>query len=682
MIIFHCHVKLWDRLDANDRRHSDGPVGDAEEESWQDVGRSAASADGWEVNVPGNSNGDLEGWETGVTQASMPPSPAQASQKKFGGDRNHAKSHHPQQRLQSPSSNHQNSRRVGVNAGAHHSSATSWGHAKPQQPQDTWALANDRWAEDDGPGDQDNRADDDDEWEANDQWDNADGGWGQQPHSATWNHAVSAHSAHRTQAASHAPISGWQSWGEEARRLPKVTFDPAIPPSPSSDGSKSVLSQRQRSQILDTLLNNPQQNQQPFPMPPNAGASFRPAVVNNWQQHRSSRHGDRHQKQHPEPHQFHEQYRGHESKKSKTSKPQQQDLRTQPQRKNDEQRQEEVHDVWGLGDGWSDLHDEEEQQDMEQDSWGRRVHFSSSAVRASVFPSSAPSVARSTVVQNFTVNALPRNKLGLSTIPMSKTLSYAYSGTTPSTESEPGRAAMQRITDFQFVESRGEALKSVERAFYGKQREAADRFHWLFPPEKDERVSSLLNWISSMSFGIASFGVSRPIPPSHPQFLMFSQLQKFLQTRERGALIVNAAYRPVHSPSEPVFDWVTWNQIQPTMDRILQESVGYYNPAMHIILFVILPSPSGNSVAIWRRKLPIPNNIRLAYQAQITQAMASLLREYPVFVDEYVYKQGYELNLMICLDYRPHLNQYLRRLARKNESGTNFGYLHEYYVSV
>lgn len=118
-------------------------------------------------------------------------------------------------------------------------------------------------------------------------------------------------------------------------------------------------------------------------------------------------------------------------------------------------------------------------------------------------------------------------------------------------------------------------------------------------------------------------------------------MQKFLQTRERGALIVNAAYRPVHSPNEPTFDWVTWNQIQLTMDRILQESVGYYNPTTHIIVFVFLPSASGNSVAIWRRKLPIPSNILLAYQAQITQAMASLRKDYPVFVDEYVHKPGY-----------------------------------------
>lgn len=445
----------------------------------------------------------------------MPPSSPQPLQKKFGGGRDHAKSYYPQQRLQLPSSGHQ----IGANAGAHSRTATSWGHAKPQHPQDIWAPASDGWAEDDESGDQDELADEDDVWEANDGWDSANRGWGQQSHSATWKHAVSAHSAH-SRATSHVPTSGWQSWGEEARRLPKVTFDPAIPPSPSSTGSKPVLSQLQRSQILNALLNNSQQNQQPYPMPPNAGASFPTAVSNSWQQYPSSQHGSRRQEQRPEPHR-HAQHLGHESEKNKPSKPPQQDIMSQPQPQS-RQRQEEVHDVWGLGDGWSDLQDEEGQGDMTQDAWGRRVHFSPSALRASMLPSSAPSVAHSTVVENFTVNALPQNKLGLSTIPMSKTLSYAYSGTTPSTESEPGRAAMQRITDFHFVESRGDALKSVQRAFYGKQRKATERFHWLFPAEKDERVSSLLNWISSMSFGIASFGVSLLIPPVTPSLTRVS----------------------------------------------------------------------------------------------------------------------------------------------------------------
>lgn len=148
-------------------------------------------------------------------------------------------------------------------------------------------------------------------------------------------------------------------------------------------------------------------------------------------------------------------------------------------------------------------------------------------------------------------------------------------------------------------------------------------------------------------------------------------------------MVVNAAYRPVHSPSEPAFDWISWNQIQLTMDRTLQESVGYYNPAMHIIVFVFLPSPSGNSVAIWRQKLAIPNNIRLAYQAQITQAMASLRKDYPVYVDEYVQEQGCELGLMILSsDYQSHPNLRLRLLPRRNESGTNCGCFHEFSAPV
>lgn len=454
--------------------------------------------------MPGNRNGDLDGdgWETGVAQApTMPPLPHQPALKKSNGEGDHTMLHRPQQQFPLPPSNHQDSG-FGAGAGARKSSAAgSWGHAKIQQPQDVWTPEDDRWAEDDGWDEQEN----DDGWEANDDWNNDNSEWGQQPHSAAWTHAISGRSD-RSRTASNVQTSGWQSWGEEAQRLPKVTFDPAIPPSPSSTGSKPVLSQNQRSQILNALLNSPQQNQQPYPMIPTAGASVLPAVANNWQQHQPPQHGSRPQQQQYEPHQSHEHRHRHEGKKNTKGNPQ--SALPQGQSKSD-RRHEEVHDVWGLGDGWNDLQDEEEQQDMTQDAWGRRVHFSPGTLRASMLPSSAPTLAPSTVVENLTVNALPQNKLGLSTIPMSKTLSYAYSGTTPSTESEPGRAAMQRIRDVQFIESRGEALKSVQHAFYGKQRKAADRFHWLFSPEKDERVSSLLTWINSMSFGIASFGVSQ-----------------------------------------------------------------------------------------------------------------------------------------------------------------------------
>jgi len=148
---------------------------------------------------------------------------------------------------------------------------------------------------------------------------------------------------------------------------------------------------------------------------------------------------------------------------------------------------------------------------------------------------------------------------------------------------------------------------------------AKDRFHWMFPPDKDERVASLLKWIDiqSVSYGLGSFG-----------------LHKFLQTRERGALVVNADYRPPNSPGEPAFDWLTYPELQKTMDRTLQESVAFYDPFVLVVIFVFLPSKSGNSLAIWRRKIAIPNSVRLAYQAQITQAIAGLSRDYVVHVDE------------------------------------------------
>lgn len=72
------------------------------------------------------------------------------------------------------------------------------------------------------------------------------------------------------------------------------------------------------------------------------------------------------------------------------------------------------------------------------------------------------------------------------------------------------------------------------------------------------------------------------------------------------------------------------------MDRTLQESVAFYDPAVQVVVFVFLPSKSGNSLAIWRRRIAIPNSVRLAYQAQITQAMAAVSRDYVVHVDEYV----------------------------------------------
>jgi hypothetical protein len=71
-----------------------------------------------------------------------------------------------------------------------------------------------------------------------------------------------------------------------------------------------------------------------------------------------------------------------------------------------------------------------------------------------------------------------------------------------------------------------------------------------------------------------------------------------------------------------------------TRDRLLQESVGFYDPATQAIVFVFLPSKTGNSLAMWRRKVPVPNSVRLTHLVEIGLAKAALRKDYPVLIDE------------------------------------------------
>jgi hypothetical protein len=54
------------------------------------------------------------------------------------------------------------------------------------------------------------------------------------------------------------------------------------------------------------------------------------------------------------------------------------------------------------------------------------------------------------------------------------------------------------------------------------------------------------------------------------------------------------------------------------------------------VVFVFLPSKTGNSVAMWRRRINVGNNTRTARINEIHLAMAGLRREkdYVVHVDE------------------------------------------------
>lgn len=172
--------------------------------------------------------------------------------------------------------------------------------------------------------------------------------------------------------------------------------------------------------------------------------------------------------------------------------------------------------------------------------------------------------------------------------------------------------------DYRFVDSRGHALSLASHALYNPERLARNRIIWYFDPNKDRRVAALLGWIQKVQYALAAFG-----------------LQKFLETGERGALFANADYRvQTATRPEPAFDWLTYGEVQQTMDKTLQESLKFYEPTTQIIVFVFLLSKSKNSMAIWRRKLPLSSKIRQKYAQEMNQIMMRLKKDYQVFVDE------------------------------------------------
>lgn len=668
---------------------------DHNEDSWEqmhDTGSGPQDLNGWASQDPQNSNGGWandEQWETSAPpQAQMPPQPPQ----KDSGNTKSQKKHqhqHPQQQHQHPQQQHQhphqqqqhqhhqqhqqhqhqqvvqhhqpqNNDGWGGGGGAWDDAGGTPAPAKKQTPKGNWSQTTQRamdepawstWGHEAG-WEQDGDTSETEEEE----WPDEDDPWG----APVTTHAPQAYaqkqSAHPPQMyAQRQPNqpSGWQTWGEEAQKLPKGQQPYAVtnpPPGTGGyfqpQGANKQVSQQQgtnkqwsqqqaamaaafrqqqeqayalaQAQSQHRQLQQQQQQRQNQVQHDEAYTLAHVQSQLRQQQHRNQPQQDdayalananlrRQVQHHQSPNQ--PQHEGKKNKKDKENRQQQQSKKETKRQQRQQEQQQHDNDVWGLGEGWQDLEDDPEDHEDTHDEWGRRVHFSP--------PHIAPSVVPSTVVENFTVNAFPPNKLGLSAYSTpSKTLTYAYHGTATSMESVPARNSTQDYADF--IESKGAALKPVAGAFFGhNSRMARDRFHWMFSPDKDERVASLLSWIQSVSYGLGSFG-----------------LHKFLQTRERGALIVNADYRPSKSPNEPAFDWLTYPELQKTMDRTLQESVAYYDPSVLVVVFVFLPSKSGNSLAIWRRKIAVPNNVRLAYQAQITQAIAALGRDYAVHVDE------------------------------------------------
>ena len=215
-----------------------------------------------------------------------------------------------------------------------------------------------------------------------------------------------------------------------------------------------------------------------------------------------------------------------------------------------------------------------------------------------------------------------------------------------------------------FISSDGAALLKARKALYSKTRRVQDRLHWAYNPDNDERVKSALWWIHMMSEGIGGLGVSSCTPPRSQTALRLSQLHQFLETHGRGALFVNADYVPPQSPYEPAFDWVTIDELKETLDKILQESVALYDPAKQVIVFIFLLSKSGNSMAIWRRKIPVPEILQTAYKDDIADLKARLQPNYPVYVEESVAGPSCD-----CTTAHVRFSGYHKKRHRENNPG-------------
>ena len=337
-----------------------------------------------------------------------------------------------------------------------------------------------------------------------------------------------------------APKPAWANWANEVKmvntRPSPATSHPYAPQSAAvGGGTRQALSEQQRSQILSSLLQDPnQQTKGSFPQSQpqrhrqqQAAPSSRPQqAFHPSQQHPSqqgvldpqflaeqqsilrsiqennARGGGHHQQSRPQPVQYADSWTNW------------------------------GRDAWG-GDRASTIPEEDEEYDDDEwedegdDGWGshggygggtQRVRFSpnvdyarSPSTTASRIQPHAPAPAPGTSPprqmhqQVWTPSPVSRTmKMATGTIP-------SVTGTVKTTvfELAPPRNG---LGEAHFVESHGDALIPAERALYNRDRPAKERFRWGFNPDKDPRVGSLLRWIAAMSNGLAAIGVSRSTP--------------------------------------------------------------------------------------------------------------------------------------------------------------------------
>lgn len=99
-------------------------------------------------------------------------------------------------------------------------------------------------------------------------------------------------------------------------------------------------------------------------------------------------------------------------------------------------------------------------------------------------------------------------------------------------------------------------------------------------------------------------------------------------TGKRGIFVSNTEFQyPKPSQpgfADPCFDWLTIDELHVTHDQTLQESLICYNPREQVVIVVFLLSKSGNSMALWRRKVPLTDELKKLYSKEIEDVMKVL----------------------------------------------------------
>ncbi|KAG8744537.1 hypothetical protein FRC10_009989 [Ceratobasidium sp. 414] len=173
------------------------------------------------------------------------------------------------------------------------------------------------------------------------------------------------------------------------------------------------------------------------------------------------------------------------------------------------------------------------------------------------------------------------------------------------------------------VESNGSAFVSAQRALVGTHRPAQERIIWGLPLNRDPRVGEAVGKIEGIKERLIVFGA-----------------EQFVQSRIRGAIMCNVDYHPPGYPSELAFDWITLKDAQKTLEPVLQKAIIQSDPATSVLVIVFLLSSSLNSLAIWRKCVPIPPGLldrRLLHEVErVKREIAPTERETVIKVWQFV----------------------------------------------